>query len=380
MEQLLAELSAFLDAAVPAFHAQWGAEAGSWQARCDWQRTMAAGKWAAPAWAPENGGRGLTANELIAVEQLTTDYGMPPLPGMLGLKNVGPTLAVWGTAAQKEHLPRILTTDEVWCQGFSEPGAGSDLAGLRTRAVRDGNGGTPASGGVAGGGEYVINGQKIWTSNGMYATHMELLVRTDPAAPKHKGISVLLVDISTPGIEVRPIRQINGDAEFAEVFFTDVRVPVANLLGPENEGWQVTRTTLGHERSGVAIFAARFEKQVRQLIAEQAGQLDAIQADRLVDHFVEARVVSLLSERMIARLAGGQQPGAEQSVIKLAWSEATQRLAETRFEFAGADEVSSERDEVARDYLSSRAATIAAGTSQVVRNILAERVLGLPRG
>jgi alkylation response protein AidB-like acyl-CoA dehydrogenase len=380
MELLLAELSAFLDAAVPAFHAQWGTDAGSWQARCDWQRTMAAGKWAAPAWAPENGGRGLNANELIAVEQLTTDYGMPPLPGMLGLKNVGPTLAVWGTTAQKEHLPRILTTDEVWCQGFSEPGAGSDLAGLRTRAVRDGNGGTPASGGVAGGGEYVVNGQKIWTSNGMYATHMELLVRTDPAAPKHKGISVLLVDMSTPGIEVRPIRQINGDAEFAEVFFTDVRVPVANLLGPENEGWQVTRTTLGHERSGVAVFAARFEKQLRQFIAEQAGQLDPIQADRLVDHFVEARVVSLLSERMMARLAGGQQPGAEQSVIKLAWSEATQRLAETRFEFGGLDEVSSEREEVARDYLSSRASTIAAGTSQVVRNILAERVLGLPRG
>jgi alkylation response protein AidB-like acyl-CoA dehydrogenase len=373
MNELLDELRDFLDAQVPAFRDEWGERADTWEGRCAWQRRMAGGRWAAPAWSPENGGRGLDATELLAVEEVTAEYGMPALPGMLGLKNVGPTLAVWGSPAQKEHLARILTTDEVWCQGFSEPGAGSDLASLRTRAVRDGD-------------HFVVNGQKIWTSNGMYATHMELLVRTDPAAAKHRGISVLLVEMDTPGIEVRPIRQINGDAEFAEVFFTDVRVPVANLLGPENEGWQVTRTTLGHERSGVAIFAARFEEQVRQLVAEMAQQrengtdLDPVDVDTMMSHFVEARTVAMLSEQMMSRLAGGQQPGAEQSVIKLAWSEASQRLAETRFELDGLESISADSEDVGRDYLSSRAATIAAGTSQIVRNILAERVLGLPRG
>lgn len=370
MEALLRELSAFLDVEVPRFQAKWGDQPHAWVARCDWQRTMAAGKWAAPSWAPEYGGRGVSITQLLAVEELIADYGMPALPGMLGLKNVGPTLARWGTQEQQEHLPKILTTDEVWCQGFSEPEAGSDLAGLRTMAVRDAS-------------HFVVNGQKIWTSNGMYATHMELLVRTDPAAPKHKGISVLLVDMAAPGVEVRPIRQINGDAEFAEVFFTDVRVPAVNLLGPLNEGWTVTRTTLGHERAGVAVFAARFERHVREIIATAAaeGVADPVRADRLVDHFVEARIVAMLSSQMMSRLAEGSQPGAEQSVIKLAWSEAEQRLAETQFEFGGLESVASAgSDSVGRDYLNSRAMTIAAGTSQIVRNILAERVLGLPRG
>jgi alkylation response protein AidB-like acyl-CoA dehydrogenase len=374
MEELVQELTSFLEIEVPRFRAEWGENLATWEARCSWQRTMAAGKWAAPSWAAEHGGRSVGAAELLAIEETTAEYGMPPLAGMLGLKNVGPTLAVWGTEDQKEHLHRILTTDEVWCQGFSEPGAGSDLAGLRTRAVRDGD-------------AFVVNGQKIWTSNGMYATHMELLVRTDPTAPKHKGISVLLVDMSTPGVEVRPIRQINGDAEFAEVFFTDVRVPVKNLLGPENAGWQVTRTTLGHERSGVAIFTARFEKQVRAILATEAAKVQDGTCDRtpvfvdtLIGHFIEARVVAMLSGQLMSRLVSGEQPGAEQSVIKLVWSEAAQRLSETMFDVGGSDSVVSESDpEVGRDYLSSRSATIAAGTSQVVRNILAERVLGLPR-
>lgn len=374
MEELLEELRCFLDAEVRRFRESWGDEPLTWEARCAWQGVMAAGKWAAPAWSPENGGRGLGATELLAIEELVAAYGMPALPGILGLKNVGPTIAVYGTPAQKEHLPRILSADELWCQGFSEPGAGSDLAGLQTSAVVDGA-------------DYIVNGQKTWTSNGKHATHMELLVRTDPKAPKHKGISVLLVEMTSPGIEVRPIRQINGAAEFAEVFFTDVRVPRANLLGQENSGWKVTRTTLGHERSGVAIFTARLEAQVRTLLADEAarraadGQYDPVQADHLVDHFVRARVIAMLSEQMMSRLAAGNEPGAEQSVIKMVWSEELQRLAETRFEFGGVDAVAGEGvDDLGHEYLSSRSATIAAGTSQVVRNILAERVLGLPRG
>jgi alkylation response protein AidB-like acyl-CoA dehydrogenase len=374
MEQLLQELRSFLEAEVPPFRAKWGEGELSWDAKCAWQQVMSSGKWSAPGWAPENGGRGLQSAELFAVEELIASFGMPALPGMLGLKNVGPTIAVWGTDEQKAHLPNILTSDEIWCQGFSEPGAGSDLAGLQTKAVLDGD-------------EFVVNGQKIWTSNGMYATHMELLVRTDSKVAKHKGISALLVDMKSPGVEVRRIKQINGGAEFAEVFFTDVRVPVQNLLGPVNEGWQVTRTTLGHERSGVAIFTARFEKELREILAEQASEraagaeLDPLRVDRLVDHFVKGRVVAMLAEQMMAKLAGGEQPGAEQSVIKLVWSEARQRLSETQFEFGGVDNISGEgEDEVGLEYLSSRSATIAAGTSQIVRNILSERVLGLPRG
>jgi alkylation response protein AidB-like acyl-CoA dehydrogenase len=365
--EVLVEVRAFLDEAVPAYRAEFG-EDTSWDARLAWQRTMATAGWAAPGWAVEHGGRGLPAHEVLAIEDLVAGYGLPPLPGMLGLKNVGPTIAVWGTADQKKHLPRIVSAEEIWCQGFSEPSAGSDLAGLRTRAVRDGD-------------SYVVNGQKIWTSNGMHATHMELLVRTDPQAPKHKGISVLLVDMSTPGIEVRPIRQIDGRAEFAEVFFTDVRVPVANLLGPENEGWTVTMTTLAHERSGVALFAIRFERKVRSLISSQRSELlSDRQIDALVGHFIDARVMALLAEQTLSRVAAGEQPGAEQSVIKLVWSEAEQRLSATELDLAGLDAVAGDRTDPAQAYLTARAMTIAAGTSQVVKNVLAERVLGLPRG
>ncbi|HVW41143.1 MAG TPA: acyl-CoA dehydrogenase family protein [Amycolatopsis sp.] len=365
---VLDELRTFLDEAVPRFRAEHGSDDTSWDTRVAWQRVMAAGGWAAPGWAPEHGGRGLPAHDVLAVEDVVASYGMPALPGMLGLKNVGPTLARWGNDEQKKSLPRILSADEVWCQGFSEPGAGSDLAGLRTRAVRDGN-------------EFVVNGQKIWTSSGMRATHMELLVRTDPAAPKHRGISALLVDLSTPGIEVRPIRQINGQAEFAEVFFTDARVPAANLLGPENDGWTVTMTTLGHERSGVAIFATRFEREVREFIAaNRSRDFSPVQRDTLVRHFIEARVVALLGEASLSRLAAGEQPGAEQSVIKLVWSEAAQRLSGTRLDLAGIEGVAGDQQDVAGGYLSARAQTIAAGTSPIVKNVLAERVLGLPRG
>jgi alkylation response protein AidB-like acyl-CoA dehydrogenase len=373
MDDLLAELTAFVAESAPRWRRRWGAGIEAWEARCDWQRTMADGGWAAPGWAIEDGGRGLGVTEVLAIEELLTERGLPALPGVLGLKNVGPTIAVWGTPDQKLHLPHILAADEIWCQGFSEPDAGSDLAGLRTRAVRDGE-------------LFVVNGQKIWTSNGMRASHMELLVRTNPDAPKHEGISVLLVEMDSPGIEVRPIRQINGQAEFAEVFFTDVLVPVANLLGPENAGWQVTRTTLGHERSGVAVFTARFEKQVQALIADQvtragAAGLPPTARDLLVRHYVESRVVGLLSRRMLSTLAAGEQPGAEQSVIKLAWSEAAQRLSSTALALAGPGAVTGETPSpAAMEYLGARAQTIAAGTSQIVRNILAERVLGLPRG
>ncbi|MGI5129777.1 acyl-CoA dehydrogenase family protein [Pseudonocardia sp. CA-107938] len=369
---LARELHAFLDREVPRFHQRWSGREQTVAARIDWQRTMAAGKWAAPAWAVENGGRGAGADDLLALEEVNAQFGMPLLIGTMGIKNVGPTIAAWGTERQREHLPRIMMADEIWCQGFSEPEAGSDLASLRTRAVRDGD-------------EFVVNGQKIWTSQGMEATHIELLVRTNPDEPRHRGISVLLVDLSSPGIERRPIRQIDGNAEFAEVFFTDVRVPAENLLGPLNEGWRVTRTTLGHERSGAAIFCARLEHQVGELIARHTRAarreaLPAVLADDLVRRHVEARVLSLLSRRMINQLAAGEEPGATQSVIKLVFSEIRQRLAGTMFDLDDADgRAAAAPGELEVEYLTARSATIAAGTSQIVRNILAERVLQLPR-
>jgi alkylation response protein AidB-like acyl-CoA dehydrogenase len=373
MRELLGELDQFLAVEVSRHRQQWGDAADTWQARCAWQAVMAEGKWAAPAWPSEYGGRDAGVMELLAIEEATAAWDLPLLPGTLGIKNVAPTLITWGTDEQKKYLASILTGEHIWCQGFSEPGAGSDLASLRTRAVPDGD-------------YFVVNGQKVWTSHGHYATHMELLARTDPDAPKHKGISVFLVDMSTPGITRRPIRQINGEEEFAEVFFDNVRIPRQALLGPVNQGWTVTRTTLGYERSGAAIFTARLAKDVRELIDANSAQqrpqpLDPLLRNDLISCYVEARVLSMLSRRMIARLAAEEEPGSAQTVIKLVFSEVRQRVAAARFELDGPDSVAADGPERpgTHEYLSARAATIAAGTSQIVRNILAERVLGLPR-
>jgi alkylation response protein AidB-like acyl-CoA dehydrogenase len=373
VDELLAALGAFLDTAAPRHREKWGEDEG-WDARIDWQRSMADGGWAAPAWPSEHGGRDAGVYELLAIEATVAAAGMQLLPGTLGLKNVAPTILAWGTEEQKAHLPGIYRADEIWCQGFSEPGAGSDLASLATTAVPDGD-------------HFVVNGQKIWTSYGHRATHMELLVRTDPDAPKHRGISVLLLDMATCGVEARPIRQINGAQDFAEVFLTDVRVPKSALLGPLNKGWTVTRTTLGHERSGAALFTARLEKDATALVeahtVKQRGEpLDPVHRDEVVKRFIETRVLSALSRQMIARLDAGEEPGAAQSIIKLVFSETRQRLAATALELEETGGVVSPTATTlpsTMEYLAARSATIAAGTSQIVRTLLAERVLGMPR-
>jgi alkylation response protein AidB-like acyl-CoA dehydrogenase len=372
MQALLDELEKFLAVEVPRHRQRWGGSADTGEALRAWQAVMAESRWAAPAWPSEYGGRDAGVMELLAIEEATAVWGLP-LPGILGIKNVAPTLIAWGTDEQKEYLPHILTGEHIWSQGFSEPGAGSDLASLRTRAVADGD-------------DFVVNGQKVWTTGGHHATHMELLARTDPDAPKHKGISVFLVDLSTPGITRRPIRQINREEGFGEVFFDNVRIPRQSLLGPANQGWTVTRTTLGYERSGAAVFAARLAKDVRELIdthsaRERSQPLDPLLRNDLISCYIEAGVLSMLSRRMIARLAAGEQPGPAQTVIKLVFSEVRQRVAATRFELEGLDGVAADGPEPpgTHEYLSARSATIAAGTSQIVRNILAERVLGLPR-
>lgn len=363
------EARSFISEKLPGWKKTWSDQEDTWEARCAWQRILATSKWVAPGWPVEYGGQSLGVRETLDVENLMVEMGAPQIPGMLGVKNVGPTIQVWGTAKQKGHLSRILSTDEVWCQGFSEPGAGSDLASLQTTATLDGD-------------DFVVNGQKIWTSNGDVATHMQLLVRTDPSASKHAGISALLVDMNTPGIEVRPILQMTGESGFAEVFFTDVRVPIANLLGPINEGWRVTMSTLGHERAGIALFASRLEKRAREAVESQIAEgvaADSIEMDLLISRYVECRVVGMLGQNLLHRVDAGEQPGAEQSVIKVAWSETSQRLERTLVDFDGIGVILGTNSEAVHSYLTAPSATIAAGTTQVVKNVIAERVLGLPR-
>ncbi len=220
---------------------------------------MADAGWGAVSWPREYGGRGATVLEQLAYAEETTRARAPIPLNVIGLNNIGPAIMAYGTDAQKrELLPRMVRADDIWCQGMSEPEAGSDLASLRTRAVTDGD-------------VFVVNGQKIWTSLGDRADWCQLYVRTDTAAPKHQGISCLIVDMTLPGIEVRPLVTVNGNADFAEVFFHDVRVPAAGLLGPLNDGWQVATTTLSHERAGAARLYAGMQLQLTDLVADLAG-------------------------------------------------------------------------------------------------------------
>lgn len=347
------------------------AGATAFDVRATWQRVLAEGGWAALAWPVEAGGRGLGVRDQVACGLELAVAGVPVLAGVLGINNVGPALMAFGTEEQKASLPKILTTEELWVQGFSEPEAGSDLASLRTRAVRDGD-------------EFVIDGQKIWTSEGMQGTHMLLLARTDPTAAKHHGISAFTLDLDTPGIERRPIKQITGESDFAEVFFDSVRIPASSLLGPLNGGWGVTTTTLGHERAGVIGLAAQLEYDVtQQLSAALAGDEGhrgpgaALLRQQIARTFAEARIAGLLGMRALAGAERGEAPGAEQTLIKLTWSSATQNLAKTLL--AVDPEASFETNETSTQYLRSFATSIAGGTTEVLKNLVGERVLGLPR-
>jgi alkylation response protein AidB-like acyl-CoA dehydrogenase len=363
------ELRLFLDEAVPRFRAA-GVEPGSFEERMAWQQILAEGGWVAPAWPVEHGGRGLTTADRIECDEILAASGTPLIAGTLGVKNVGPTMAMWGTDEQKAHLPRILDGTELWCQGFSEPDAGSDLASLRTRAVIDGD-------------DFVIDGEKVWTTQGLRATHCELLARTDPDATKHAGISALLIPLVLPGIERRPIRQITGDIEFASMSFQEVRVPRSCLLGPLHEGWKVTTSTLAHERAGVAMFATRHEAEVLALVDSYAGHgapaLDPVARQLLMRRYIDGRLIGLVGRKILATLVQGGTPGPEQQLIKLSWSLGEQRLGEARATLAGPALMTGGAPVAERALLQSRASTIAAGTTEVMKNLIAERVLGLPR-
>ena len=359
------ELRELLADIVPAHRARWGSS-NEWDALMDFQRTLGRHGWSAPSWPVELGGRGLDIAEQIACYSEFHRARAPRQVAVFGVNNVGPTIAASGTPEQKLHLGKILTAEEVWCQGFSEPDAGSDLAGLRCRADIDGDG-------------FRINGQKVWTSVGLDATHCMLLVRTDPDAPKHKGISALLMPLDLPGVTRRAIKQINGKAEFAEMFFADVHVPRTALLGGLHDGWRVTMTTLGFERAGVIAIAGLLARDVQELITpERLRDASAVLRQRAVAAYSRSKILGWMGERALADVAS-DGPGAVASLIKLSWSKLGQEVAELRADLAGMDVIAGLDVEAADELLQSRAATIAGGTTEVMKNLLGERNLGLPR-
>ncbi|MGD0699014.1 MAG: acyl-CoA dehydrogenase family protein [Trebonia sp.] len=348
-----------------------------------WQRTQYDGGWAGISWPREYGGRGLSLLEqLIWYEE----YGRAALSSLdstfVGLNHAGPTLIQCATPEQKAaHLLPILRGDALWCQGFSEPEAGSDLASLRTRGLIDGD-------------EFVVSGQKIWTSSAFVADWQELLVRTDPAAPRHRGISWVICDMHSPGIDVRPIQSMDRESEFCEVFYDDVRIPLSNVVGELNDGWRVAMSTLSFER-GTAFTAGqvRLASTVEHLI-ELAGQLrgplrrgtalaDESLAVRLATARAEVAALRAMTYAVISRSARRGTPGPEGSIVKLYFSEIEQRVARLSMDVLGPDSLRFVSKWLpggwTGDYLRSYASSIGGGTSEIQRNIIGERVLGLPR-
>lgn len=344
----------------------------------DWQQKVHAAGWAGLSWPTAYGGRGAKLIEQAIFQEEWARAEAPPLINVLGLSLIGPTIIAVGTEEQKQaHLSRILSAEEIWCQGFSEPNAGSDVASLTTRAILDGD-------------HFVVNGQKIWTSLAHVADWCLLLVRTDPQAPKHKGITALLVDMHAPGVEVRPLRQMTGDTGFNEVFFDNVRVPVSHVLGEINRGWQTAIATLMNERAhlGTGIYV-QFRRNLDQLVAHvdqrQRGgrplREDPLVRQKLAQAYVELEIFRLTNTRALSRMQNEPVPGPEGSILKLQWSEYNQRFQQIAQELLGLDAQSAGFDDGhwIYNFLRCRANTIEAGTSEIQRNIIAERVLGLPK-
>jgi hypothetical protein len=337
-----------------------------------WDAAVADAGWGAVSWPAEYGGRGATVLEQLAYAEETTRARAPVPLNVIGMNNIAPAIMQYGTDAQKRGLlPRMVRADDIWCQGMSEPNAGSDLAAMRTRAVRDGN-------------DFVVTGQKTWTSLGHRADWCQLYVRTDPQAPKHKGISCLIVDMSLPGIEVRPLVTLNGTTDFAEMFFDDVRVPADSLLGPLNAGWQVATTTLSHERAGAARLYAQMQVQLEDLVADlseydvegRPALANAATLCRLGEIAVRINYLELLCKRSISAMLHGGDPLGSASLAKSVWAELGQDIAALAFDILGPRGTS---DRWSDRRLSSRSLTIAGGTTQINKGVTAVRVLGLPR-
>jgi alkylation response protein AidB-like acyl-CoA dehydrogenase len=350
----------------------------------EWQRRLYDAGFIGLTWPKEYGGQGLTFVEEMILHQEMALLKAPPILNVLGVGMAGPTIVAYGTEEQKRRYPaRILSAEEIWCQGYSEPNAGSDLASLQTRAVRDGD-------------HWIINGQKVWTSLAHIADWMMLLARTDPDAPKHKGITYFLLDMKLPGVTVKPLRQITGDAEFNEVFFDNVRVHESQVLGGVNNGWPVGLTTLMYER-----LALGFGLQVRLRIAldglvdmarhvEKGGRpttKDAILRQKIAQLWIETESLKYTGARAVTKLLRGELPGPEASAGKMVWVDVHQRLQELAMDIqgpyaqlvAGSDRTI-ENGVWQYSFLRSRANSIEGGTTEIQKNIIGERVLGLPKG
>jgi alkylation response protein AidB-like acyl-CoA dehydrogenase len=338
--------------------------------RREFQGRMADDGLAAPGWPVEFGGRGATLTESAIFFEELGRSGAPLPANVLGLLLAGPTIMTWGTAEQKErYLAPILTAEEIWCQGFSEPDAGSDLAAVKTRAVRDGE-------------EWVITGQKVWTSGAQYSKWCMLVARTDPDAPKHKGLTYFLMDMEQPGVQVLPLRQITGDPEFNELFIDGARIPDANVLGGEGNGWKVALTTLMNERAGLGfLLQVRLRQTLDRLIEHAAarGLLDdPVVADRLGELHLKTEVLRLTAYRGLTAIEKYGQPGPEGSLLKWMWSDTNQQVTQLAVDVLGPSALRA-GDDWAYELLRARGNSIEGGTTEVLKNIIAERVLGLPK-
>ena len=357
----------------------------------EWRGKLASGGYLAPGWPKEYGGGGLSALEQVLIAEEFARAGVPTggPNDVFGIQMLGNTILHWGTEEQKRHyLPRILSGEDTWCQGYSEPNAGSDLSNLGLRGELDGD-------------QWVLNGQKIWTSAGHLADHIFTLARTDPDAPRHKGISFLLVDMRQPGVEVRPIKMISGESEFNEVFYTDATTPKGEVVGGVNNGWAVAMTLLGFERGEAAATGPiRFQAEIDRLLilAKERGVADDPRIrQRLADAYGKVQIMRWNGMRVLTKFLAGHHPGPDGAISKLYWSEYHKLVTELAVDILGADAMvpSGRRPSTAFQtddagapnsswswvgtFLNARAGTIYAGSSQIQRNIMGEMVLGLPK-
>ncbi|MFM8791316.1 MAG: acyl-CoA dehydrogenase family protein [Solirubrobacterales bacterium] len=354
----------------PAGEEPRGDQDAAFEFRKEWQNSLFEGGWAAVHWPREYGGRDASLMQsAIFFEEMGRANAPLPANG-LGLILAGPTIIAWGDDQQKDRfLLPILSAEEIWCQGFSEPEAGSDLAAVKTKAVQDGD-------------EWVVTGQKVWTSVAQYSKWCMLVARTDPEAAKHKGLSYFLMDMEQDAVQVRPLVQITGEAEFNELFLEEARIPADNMLGGEGDGWNVALTTLMNERSGLGFFLqTQLRRALDRLVedAKENGQIDdPVVAQALGEMHVRTETLRLLAYRGLSIIEQHGQPGPEGSLTKWLWSETNQMLTQLAVGIRGANSLT-EGDPWAYDLLRSRGNSIEGGTTEILKNIVAERVLGLPR-
>src|SRR5438477_8868435 len=342
----------------------------AFQFRRDWQKQLYDAGWAGVSWPREYGGRGATLVEQAIFNEEMVRAQAPQLANVLGLAMGGPTVIAHGTEEQRQRfLQPILSADEIWCQGFSEPESGSDLASLKTRAVRDGD-------------QWLVTGQKVWTTFAHHAKWCMLVARTDTDAPKHKGLTYFLMDMEQDAVQVRPLRQITGEAEFNEIFMEEARIPDENVVGGVGNGWAVAITTLMHERAGLGFGSAIALKialgQVVELAREEGLEDDPLIRQRIAQIYIEAEALRLNASRGLTQIMKTGVPGPEGSLVKWQWSDANQALTELAMDIRG-PEAPAVDDTWSYRFLRARANSIEGGTTEILKNIVAERVLGLPR-